>query len=139
MRARPLRSAIGLVALAVTACAGCGDREAAVMVEDVDVVRQPDGRIGATVHVTASEQSGGAIGRFCVAVSWFGGDPAFVNAAPGYPGAYESLLQCDTGLEDGDRKVYVFVSTRNDIPPGTNLRAQTIVGHELETKDVSTP
>lgn len=126
-------------AVLVLLLASCGDREAAIMVEDVDMVRTPDGHIGATVHVTASEQSGKNTGRFCVSVSWFAGDPATVPAAPGYPGSYEALLQCDTGLEDGDRKRYVFLSTRTDIPPGTNLRAQTLLGHEIEMADFSTP
>jgi hypothetical protein len=132
MRALAL-AAIGLL------LASCGDREAAVLVEDVDVVRTPDNHIGATVHVTASEQSGKNTGRFCVSVHWFVGDPSVTPAAPGYPGSYEELLQCDGGLEDGDRKRYVFLSTRTDIPPGTNLRAQTVLGDEIEMQDFSTP
>jgi hypothetical protein len=118
---------------------GCGDREAAVVVDAVNVGRNAQNQITIEIVVTAAEQAGNEIGNYCTSFHIFPGDSSVIDAAPSYYGDFETKKQCDSGLRDGDQKTFFFTTDRTDIPSGLNLRAQTIVGHELEKKDVNTP
>jgi hypothetical protein len=140
-----MRSLRALLAASFAALLGsasglaCGDREATVVVDDVSATVQDDKRVRVEVSVRASEQTGASVGRYCVSVNWLGYDTSLLDPAPTYLGAYETLTQCAADLGDGDTRRFVFVSTRTDIPPGTSIRAQAIVGHEIQFEDASTP
>jgi hypothetical protein len=133
-----LVAVLGSLSLGVAGPA-CGDREATVVIDDVSATVQDDRRVRVDVVVRASEQTGASVGRYCVSVNWLGYDTTLLEPAPTYFGAFETLTQCAADLGDGDTRSFVFVSTRVDIPSGTSVRAQAIVGHEIQFEDTSTP
>ncbi|AKV01047.1 hypothetical protein AKJ09_07710 [Labilithrix luteola] len=144
-----------MLALGAAACAlvasGCS-HGAALMVDSVSATRivsndQDNGKIQVDVEVRATEQGGGAIGNYCVAVYWFtpGVNPEFVPVALAYPFSPSRVLCSDGGnepgvrLDDGDRRVVRFLSNETNLVPGQPFRAQANVGTIIDAKDESTP
>jgi hypothetical protein len=115
---------------------------AAVVVDDASAVRTPDGHVQVDMLVTGVEEVDGRIGTYCVSAHWFGLlDPSVTDPAPTYYAELDVVQQCFSGLGDGDRRTVRVVSNKAnaDLPPGSPIRCQVIVGNAIRTMDITNP
>ncbi len=136
-----MRAAVVLSATAAFALAAC-EHPAAVVVDDASATRTPDGHVQVEILVTGVEQSSKKIGSYCVSAHWFGAiDPNFTDPAPAYYGELDSVIQCFSGIGDGDRRSVLLTSNKTgaDLTPGTPIRCQVAAADVIRTMDIANP
>lgn len=125
--------------------AGCFDG-AAANIDDVAIVRLPDGRVQVDIEVVGAEQGGGAVGGYCVYAYWFA--PGLdLNAVPAditYFGPLDVASACADDaqgepLRDGDRRRYRLVSRRFDLPARAPMRLQVSLGENYDIENELAP
>lgn len=139
MSRRVLTFVLGL-AFALASSVAC-ERPSQVVIRNVIAYRGADNRVIVDVELEGVEQSGRAVGPYCVSVHWFvaGLDPGAFEPQLRYFGEIDHATQCASDLGDGDRRTMRFVSNETSLLRGAPARVQVRHAGIIDITGVAAP